>query len=442
MNAKTILGMMLVFAIVAMVGVSTVRAEDASQDDLEATVRKLVHEEMASRETEPDSEESPFEEATDLLSKVDIHGFISQGYMKSSRNNYFADTQDGNFEFNEVGINFSANLTEKLRLGTQLFAGDLGDMGNNDVILDWAYGDYRWQDWLGFRAGKMKMPHGLYNETRDVDMLRTSVFLPQGVYIEFAREAMVAIQGVGIYGEVPLDFMGSAGYQMQWGEIAIDEDGGIGKFLESTGILSVNEFDVDYSYAGALQWQTPLEGLRLGGSVITLRFDAASETSAAFETMTGVPTGTPADFSFDNFRIAVLSAEYTLGDLILAAEYAKFRADTQFGNFLTGRLNIEGYYAGASYRFTDWLETGVYYSIYYPDADDRDGKTLETTGQPDYNAWLKDLAMSVRFDLTDNWVFKVETHLMNGAAMLFPQDNPEGTHKDWCLFAAKMTYSF
>ncbi len=61
--------------------------------------------------------------ASDDYGEVDIHGFISQGYMKSSDYNfYLAETEDGTFQFNEMGINFSTELTDSLRLGMQFFA--------------------------------------------------------------------------------------------------------------------------------------------------------------------------------------------------------------------------------------------------------------------------------------------------------------------------------
>ena len=62
--------------------------------------------------------------------EVDIHGFISQGYLKSTGNNFLAETKRGTWEFTEVGINFGTYVTDELRLGMQLFARDLGEMGN------------------------------------------------------------------------------------------------------------------------------------------------------------------------------------------------------------------------------------------------------------------------------------------------------------------------
>ena len=57
----------------------------------------------------------------------------------------------------------------------QLLGRKFGSERDPSVVVDWAYGDYRWRDQLGLRAGRIKLPYGLYNQERDVDMLRTSV---------------------------------------------------------------------------------------------------------------------------------------------------------------------------------------------------------------------------------------------------------------------------
>ena len=141
---------------------------------------------------EESDEESTFEE---VFGAVDIHGYISQGYMRSNKNNFLAESYGGSFQFNELGINFSVELTDQLHAGLQLASRDLGSLGNNKVVVDWAFMDYHYQDWMGLRVGRVKMPFGLYNETRDIDMLRTSILLPQGVYNENFRDALTGIQG-------------------------------------------------------------------------------------------------------------------------------------------------------------------------------------------------------------------------------------------------------
>ncbi len=74
--------------------------------------------------------------------------------------------------------------------------------------------------------------------------------------------------------------------------------------------------------------------------------------------------------------------------------------------------------------------------------EDKGGERFEAMGQPDFRAWQKDLALTARFDVNQNWLLKLEGHVMDGTADLFVSDNPDGFDQDWFLFAAKVTFSF
>ena len=96
---------------------------------------------------------------------VAVHGTVSQGYLRSSEYNYLTpDTRQGTFAFNEGIINFSGQIDGRTRVGLQFLGRDFGPVGNGEVIVDWAFGDYRWRDSLGFRVGKAA-PVGLFVET-------------------------------------------------------------------------------------------------------------------------------------------------------------------------------------------------------------------------------------------------------------------------------------
>jgi hypothetical protein len=170
------------------------------------------------------------------------------------------------------------------------------------------------------------------------------------------------------------------------------------------------------------------------------------------------------------------SLEYAIGDLVISGEYSRNNYDfwaggnvfenmkSSTGELYSSNLNkiadgithveleTEGYYGSVSYRFTDWLEVGTYYSVYYADRDDKDGERNETeinrrsAGYQDHDAWLKDLCLSFRFDINQNWVFKLEGHKMDGAAILMKEinyvDGKLQTEDDWYLGAAKLTFSF
>jgi len=520
----------------------------------------------------------------DMLDNVDIHGFLSQGYLKSTENNFFAETEDGTPQFNEAGINFSTDITERLRIGLQLFARDMGTIGNNEVILDWAVADYRYKDWLGLRAGNMKMVNGLYNETRDIDMIRTNIFLPQSVYNEAWRESSTLIQGMGIYGEVPMGPAGSLSYDGQYGTVSIAPDKGAARLAEDQwplanvdispllaaadpvlvqaaftsmsaaiapkpvgegqitqdefdnamaqaqvltsqadiNLISVNtdEIDVKQAYAGKIHWNTPIEGLVIGASTFGYTFDArmdsslassAMQTIASYQGVSGMLQDYGDNGSVDNatdhvelfnkadslggfasygvnFPISpttfqadaksyVGSIEYTWRSLVLAAEYMRTDYKLKFqndlfkdptinallesasdystmdaaGNMIIPDFSSMGWYVSGAYRFTYWFELGLYYSEYYPDEDDKDGKIRVNEKKIDdeyHRGWLKDTCMTLRFDINENWAAKLEGHYMDGAAIILGADNPVHTDgserygEHWMLYATKLTYSF
>lgn len=396
---------------------------------------------------------------------VDIHGFISQGYMISDENNYFAETKDGTFQFNEMGINFVSKLTPNLRVGLQFFARDLGDLGNDKITVDWVFGDYYYREWLGLRVGKIKIPLGFYNEVRDIDMVRTFIYLPQSVYQERYRESWVALKGASLYGKVGSDALGTLGYQFQLGSIEAGKDSGAAKHFESlSGYFEITEdFDIGLTYAGKLEWQAPVIPLRLAVSSLMYDFVVTGKLKDAFNPTPGLSL-TIQNIT-DEYRVIVGSMEYTWGNLILAAEYSEIYTDAKFRfSPVTASLpdddmeiTMQGYYGSIAYRLFDWLELGAYYSEYYPDKDDKDGENIVAAPfnyKKKFQAWSKDACLSARFDINMNWIIKLEGHVMNGAADLFESDNyNEDTpvvnyqpvldiEENWMLFALKVSYSF
>ncbi|MGE0086358.1 MAG: hypothetical protein AB7S75_18270 [Desulfococcaceae bacterium] len=389
------------------------------------------------------------------LGNVEIHGFISTGYMQSTDNNFLLDSEDGSFQFNETGINFGVSVTDNMRIGLQFYSFDLGDIGNNDVNLDWAFMDYKWKNELGLRIGKIKNPLGLYNELQDYDMLRPSILLPQGMYHQYLRETAISYTGAGIYGTVSMGNAGTLGYDLIGGTMEIDDDGGLLKYL-STDELTFDSGEADHVYGGRLKWYTPLSGLLLSASYQQLDIIYQAHRNAYISLG---PIGPPMEVAIDSvienpdMQFIIGSAEYSIGDLTLAAEYGTRRKNLTVTTDLSklGRPNPppmeleiddESYYGLISYRFTDWFEAGACYSVFYPDKDDRDGERFEKAGKPDYLAWQKDWALSARFDITDFWLIKLEVHFMDGVALCSYEDNPDGFDQDWTLYAIKTTFSF
>lgn len=352
---------------------------------------------------------------------LEAHGFVSQGYIRTTDNNYLAKSDHGSFEFAEAGLNFTESLTEKMRAGIQLFARDLGPVGNYSVKADWFYLDYRFADWLGVRAGRTKLPFGLYNDISDVDSARVSVLLPQSVYPTGNRDYLLAQTGVEVYGRLPTGPAGTLDYRLYAGTIYVDST------TPKGSPIVIQSLTVPYLYGGRVLWETPLEGLRFGGSAQALRLDTTllQDTN---QIIAKIPV-----------TLWVASIEYAFGNLQLATEYGRWHVRTSSSApDLIPRTAVdnERAYVLAAYRLSDWFEPGAYYSAFFPNSKQHTGTAAQE----------HDVALSLRFDINAHWLFKLEGHYMLGTADLNSSLNDNRPLSDltrqWGAFFAKTTAYF
>ena len=378
---------------------------------------------------------------------VEIHGFVSQGYIKTTSTNNFpvSNSGQGSFNFNDFGINFAKELTPDLHVGIQFFAFDRGNYGMDKIIVDWAFGDYRFKDWLGFRAGKVKIPLGLYNEARDNDALRTFIFLPQQAYYDYERDSLVAIEGVAVYGSIPMHSAGTLNYQVEVGAVPAVPDGGFAKEIGGMiGDLDITEISSKTSVAHSLEWRTPVSGLRalITGLHTTLYGKANVDPALNSDGIDGT-----AEWRYDSLHRYMFSTEYTYKDLVLSAEYEldDYTLEATYSNGVTppfhSKQATDSWCVMATYRFNDWFEMGSFYHEVYADRHHRDGSTFAQFNlyRPD-NMWWKDTALTLRFDPIPHTVVKVEGHYINGTYEII--ENFINAKKDWFMFATKVTFNF
>jgi hypothetical protein len=349
---------------------------------------------------------------------LQIHGFVSQGGLYTTSNNYLATTDDGSLAFTEAGINFTKQLDDRLTVGMQLFAQDLGESGSFRATFDWLYLDYHWRDWLGLRAGRVKLPFGLYNETQDIDAAIPVVLLPQSVYPAANRQFLLAQNGLDLYGFVPIGQAGAIDYEGYFGTLFLS--------IPNTIDVQFDPIDVPYIGGGQIMWETPLPGLRAGASA----FHATLDTTAR---ETGVPTPIGLEITQTQW---LASVEYSNNGFLLAAEYGRSRSHTTESIIGSARLIAEHGYALAGYRWNPWFQSTLYYSLMYPEVGHRSGQQNQQ----------HDAAASFRFDISPHWLVKLEAHYMRGTAALGPTLNDNqplsALTNQWVLFVAKTTAYF
>ncbi len=156
----------------------------------------------------------------------------------SSKNNYLTTrSSQGSLQWTDGVISVTDTVTDKLRVGMQLHMYQLGQLGGSQVKLDWVSGDYRLNDQLGFRAGRIKTVFGLFTDSQDVEPIFLWVLLPQSLYPIDNRDYMLSELGGEIYGRVSLGTgRGALRYHAQGGGASLEEDEGYMQQLAGYGL--------------------------------------------------------------------------------------------------------------------------------------------------------------------------------------------------------------
>ena len=367
---------------------------------------------------------------------VEVHGFVSQGFVYTNTNNWLTmNSNRGSGAFTDFGFNVSASVTDRLRVGAQFYDRNLGQLGQYHPSLDWAIVDYRWKTWFGIRGGKVKTTLGLSTDSQDLDFLRTFALLPQSVYPTDVRDATIAHLGCDIYGNVALKRgLGDLSYTVYAGHRSDSIYSGVAYLGLKYGVRFSSYGGLQYG--GDLRWNTPLKGLLIGAS----RMDQDTTARGAFIN--------PADPGEGLIPLSAQSrtdwtnqfyGKYSVGKLRIDSEYRRFLHDEfyqQDGSVIvTNTTDVRGWYVSGSYRVMKRLALGSYYSRYAITTvsggpEGGFAPTQTDTSLPANHIY--DKVVSARVDLNRFWNVKVEGHFMNGYGNstypdgFYPQLNPQG----------------
>jgi hypothetical protein len=311
-------------------------------------------------------------------------------------------------------------------MGLQLFTRRLGPIGDYVTRFDWFYFDWHRFDWLGIRAGRIKIPYGLYNEQSDYDPGRLTIFMPQSIYPTTVRDFLLACTGAGIYGYIDLGKGGALSYAAVGGSIFLDI---------STAAPVAASIDVPYTLTGRVIWETPAKGLRVAASAVRTRLDGSFTLPQGTP---GAPSGGVLDFKLPA-TLWVASAEYASDKVRLASEYGRWNVLVESSQpaVVPNSITVsERFYVAGAFNVSKRIEAGAYYSVLFPNIDNRQGR----------QNFQHDLAASFRMDLSDHWLVKVEPHLMYGTAALNSRLNGDKPLSQltatWVLLAIKATAYF
>ncbi|MCU7853523.1 MAG: OprO/OprP family phosphate-selective porin [Candidatus Thiodiazotropha sp. (ex Monitilora ramsayi)] len=361
-----------------------------------------------------------------------IHGFLTQAYVKTTDNRFFGDSQDGSFDFREIGANASYRFNPKLMASAQLLSRVAGDMYNGSLTVDYAQLDYTFhmseRARYGALLGRTKNPLGFYNDTRDVAATRPGIFMPQAIYWDRVRNMVLSNDGVQFYADNS-NGLHRFSLQLLAGKTPIDEN--VEKsYLDPSLNASMDQDGV--TTGGRLLYEWDGGRLRLALSNAMLKLDSRT---------TILP---PGSIDIDYW---VLSAQYNHGPWRLTAEYMEEPIDYQgFANLLdSADTTVDGYYLQGDYRLhSDW-ELLLRYEQSHYDKDDRYGSKVSTiSGLPPYNFYSKLWTAGLLWEPTEQLMLRAEFSQVEGVIFLSNLENPIPSErvKDWNLFSLLISYSF
>jgi len=380
---------------------------------------------------------------------VQVHGFVSQGFIYTNDNNWLTmNTSQGSAAFTDFGLNLSSRITDRLLVGAQVYDRNLGQLGQYHPSLDWAVADYRFKSWFGVRGGKVKTTLGLYTDTQDLDFLHVFALLPQSIYPTDLRDATIAHLGGDIYGNVSLKHgLGDLSYTAYAGHRSDSIYSGYPYYFSSFG-AHITSFG-GLQYGADLRWNTPLKALLIGASRMNEDITGKGSAINAFNPGAGlVPYSEASKADWIN----QFYGEYTVGRLRIDSEYRRYwRNQELFSGTSQSFGDVRGWYVSGAYRICKRLQIGSYYSRYtvtnvvagalsafYPPATD-----TSLPADHDY-----DKVITGRVDLNRFWNLKIEGHFMNGYGSgpypngFYTQVNPQGFKPNTIALVLKTSLNF
>jgi hypothetical protein len=364
--------------------------------------------------------------------EIQVHGFVQQGFVFTDDNSFLTmGSSNGSGEMTDGAFNVSSKLHDKVRVGAQVYARNLGQFGNGRVELDWVFADYQVNEKIGFRGGKVKTQLGLINDTQDMEFLHTWALLPQAVYPLDLRSVTIAHTGGDVYGRLNTKKAGAFAYSAYFGVLPDDKRGGYRYGLEDRGLGVIGDIK-RHGGGGDLRWTAPLEGLQVGVSHLESRGEFNLRSAQ-------VPI--PLKVDLTAWNITALYSDYQYENWHFSTEWRRTIAELTVTPSAAPTAPIEsiGWFVAGAYRIAKPLELGAYYSNYVANTDLSSGLDSNHVGGP---------TITARYDFPRYVSIKAEGHFLDGYGDplsprgFYPRTNTGGFSNGTNMFVLRTAFSF
>lgn len=395
-----------------------------------------------------------------VAGEFQFNGFISQSVIYSPDNPWYVDGESLHGDFREFALNARYAVNDRLSFTGQVLSRKVGDIDDGSPQLDFALADINLLSHeslnLGVRLGRVKNPYGLFNSARDVPHARTGVFVPQAVYFETFRDALLRVDGGELYGE----FSGAAGnlgfylfggtadltnnvieYQIYQNNIRGSFDQGDVTGLKVTFnpelipelLLVYSHMEVDLSLEGVKPFTT-------------------EEILQGFADLAANPTNFSRYISSTEIHptIDLYSLQYSASDWIFSAEFLNVHIEVQdvelLGIAQPGQSQVlQSYYLQSEWLAHKQLNLYARYEDLVYNKDDRKGEaSAARTGGNPVLLYNRAVTLGARWFFTPNASVTAELSDNRGAAFLSGPDSVDyaAFKERWKLLVIQFSYHF
>jgi hypothetical protein len=198
-----------------------------------------------------------------VSSKVSIHGYLTQGWGKSSGTAFYGLSDDASTDFRYAALQLRYLPTDRDQFVVQLNHRRLGRSPitdfESDVSLNWAFYQHAFKMGTTLKVGRMPIPRGIYNELRAVGVVLPMyrppvVFYDEGAYYSETIDGAIATHTFA--DDSPWSLEANL-YVGGWRSLAYDT---------WSPEYSISPVRAENAVGTQLWLNTPVDGLRFGAS--------------------------------------------------------------------------------------------------------------------------------------------------------------------------------
>lgn len=330
-------------------------------------------------------------------SGLSVHGYLNQAFAISSGHQIFGIPEEGTTDYRNLALQFRYDINESNNIVIQ-FSHDRQGLSpimqlEEDVELDWAFFEYRFDENTSLKVGKIQLPFGIYNEYRDVGTLLPFYRLPFSPYGE-GNYMSETVDGISIS---HLHSLGSDwnatielyGGQWRWTEWLYADNPFGGFPLQLIGQARIRN-----GLGLKLLFNTPMDGFNFG---------FGGQHAHVSE---GISFGEQGWIGERNFFLLNIFIDYSLQDYFFRSEFTKvYLSQIDF--------NVDAGYVQTGVNLFENLAMNFQYEFFkaneFPDLYNS-APGLHTVNF-EYN---NDLAVGLNYMFSTNLILKLEMHWNKG----------------------------